>query len=148
VFAGLLLRNPNVPDQKKVFYLVAAGIAGLVVGFLWGLQFPVIKKIWTSSYVLVAGGYSCLILALFFQIIEIWQRRKWCMPFVWIGMNAITIYLIFNLFPLRTLAERVAGGPIEKSIAPRGELLLAAVVVTLVFALMRFLYIRKIFLRL
>ena len=148
VFAGLLLRNPNVPDQKKVFYLVAAGIAGLVVGFLWGLQFPVIKKIWTSSYVLVASGYSCLILALFFQIIEIWQRRKWCMPFVWIGMNAITIYLIFNLFPLRTLAERVAGGPIEKSIAPRGELLLAAVVVTLVFALMRFLYIRKIFLRL
>jgi predicted acyltransferase len=148
VFAGLWLRNSNVTDQRKVVYLVAAGIAGVVLGFLWGWQFPVIKKIWTSSYVLVAGGYSCVILALFYQIIEIWQRRKWCMPFVWIGMNAITIYLVFNLFPLRPLAERIAGGPIEKAIAPWGEFLLATLVVMLMFALVRFLYQRKIFLRL
>jgi predicted acyltransferase len=148
VFAGLLLRNSRVTDQKKVLFLAAAGIAGVVLGFLWGLQFPVIKKIWTSSYVLVAGGYSCLILALFYQIIEIWQRRKWCMPFVWIGMNAITIYLVFNLFPLQPLAERIMGGPVEKSIAPWGELLLAMLVVALMFALVRFLYQRKIFLRL
>lgn len=147
VFAGLLLKNPNVTDRAKVFYLAAAGLCGLMLGFIWGLQFPVIKKIWTSSYVLVAGGYACLILALFYQVIEIWQRRRWCLPFVWIGMNAITIYLIFNLFPLGPLAERIAGGPIEKSISPWGEFLLATVVVALMFGLVRFLYQRKIFLR-
>jgi hypothetical protein len=50
--------------------------------------------------------------------------------------------------PLGPLAERVAGGPIEKSISPWGEFLLAAVVVALMFAFVRFLYQRKIFLRL
>ena len=56
-----------------------------------------IKKIWTSSYVLIAGGYACLMLAAFYQMIEIWQWRKWCIPFLWIGMNPITIYLAANL---------------------------------------------------
>ena len=46
--------------------LIAAGVATIAVGYLWGLQFPVIKNIWTSSYVLVAGGWSLLLLALFY----------------------------------------------------------------------------------
>ena len=147
-FAGFLLKNPGVPDQRKVYYLLVGGIAGVILGFLWGLQFPVIKKIWTSSYVLVAGGYSCLLLAAFFQMIEIWQWRRWCTPFVWIGMNAITIYLVFNLLPLGPIAERIAGGPVEHALNPWGELVLSLVVVGLMFALVRFLYQRKIFLRL
>src|SRR6266478_3227938 len=80
VFAGLLLKSKTTPDPRKVRLLLTGGVVAIALGFLWGLQFPVIKKIWTSSYVLVAGGYSCLVLALFFNIIEIWQRRKWCMP--------------------------------------------------------------------
>ena len=91
---------------------------------------------------------ACLFLAAFYQMIEVWQWRRWCMPFVWIGMNAITIYLVFNLLPLGPLAERVAGGPVEKSLAPWGEFLLSVLVVALMFALVRFLYQRKIFLRL
>jgi predicted acyltransferase len=148
VFAGLLLRSSSVPDQKKVFYLLAAGIAGVVAGFLWGLQFPVIKKIWTSSYVLVAGGYASLFLAAFFQMIEIWQWRRWCMPFVWIGMNAITIYLAFHLISFGDLAKLVAGGPVYKALGSWGDLVMALVVISMTFALVRFLYQRKIFLRL
>ena len=55
VFAGMLLRNRNVAEQRKVNLLLAAGAAGVVLGFLWGMQFPVIKKIWTSSFVLEIG---------------------------------------------------------------------------------------------
>jgi predicted acyltransferase len=84
VFAGLFLRNTSYTDQQKVFHLGAAGVGALAVGYVWGLQFPVIKKLWTSSYVLVAGGYSCLLLAAFYQMIEIWQWKKWCVPFLWI----------------------------------------------------------------
>jgi predicted acyltransferase len=65
VFAGLLLANERLSGQRKVVYLAAAGVIGVALGWLWGLQFPVIKKIWTSSYVLVAGGYSALLLAFF-----------------------------------------------------------------------------------
>jgi len=148
VFAGFLLRNPKVSDQKKVLCLLAAGVAGVVLGFLWGLEFPVIKKIWTSSYVLVAAGYACLILAAFYQMVEIWQWRRWCTPFVWIGMNPITIYLAFHLIPFGDYAKLVVGGPVRDAFGVWGDMLVAVTVVALSLGLVRFLYQRKIFLRL
>ena len=148
IFAGLLLKNGAVSDEKKVYYLLAAGVAGVLAGFLWGLQFPVIKKIWTSSYVLVAGGYACLLLAAFHQMIEIWQWRKWCVPFLWIGMNPITIYLACGLLPIGDLAGLIVGGPVQAAVGPWGDFVLALTAVAMMFAFVRFLYQRKIFLRL
>jgi predicted acyltransferase len=148
VFAGLLLRNPNVPDQRKVFLLAGAGIAGAALGFLWGLEFPVIKKLWTSSYVLVAGGYACLFLAAFYQMIEIWQWRKWCTPFVWIGMNPITIYLVFHFVSFEKLANLLVGGPVATALGSFAPVILSLAVLALMFAFVRFLYNRKLFLRL
>jgi predicted acyltransferase len=148
VFAGLLLRTGSVPDQRKVLYLLGAGVAGVALGFLWGLQFPVIKKIWTSSYVLVAGGYACLFLGAFYEVVEIWGRRKWCTPFVWIGMNPITIYLVFHLVRFENIAKLVVGGPVERAFGAWGPMVLALAVVALMLLFVRFLYERKIFLRL
>jgi predicted acyltransferase len=148
VFAGFLLRNGKMADQKKVAYLALAGIGCVVTGFLWGLEFPVIKKIWTSSYVLVAGGYACLFLAAFYQMVEIWQWRKWCIPFVWIGMNPITIYLAFHLIKFEDYAKLVVGGPVRAAFGTWGDMVMAVAVVALSFGLVRFLYNRKIFLRL
>ena len=147
VFVGFLLKNQTIPDQKKVNYLLIAGVAGLVVGFLWGLQFPVIKKIWTSSYVLVAGGFSCPLVAAFYQMIEIWQWRKWCIPFIWIGTNAITIYLAFHLIEFQKYADLTVGGPVHQALGNWGDLLRSLVVVGMSLAIVRFLYNRKIFLR-
>jgi len=148
LFAGLLLKNGAVPDQKKVAWLLAAGVAAVALGWTWNLSFPVIKKIWSSSYVLVAGGYSCLLLAAFYQVIEIWGVKKWSTPFIWIGMNPINIYLAFHLIDFRKFADLVAGGPVKQAVSPFGELLIACVVVALMLAFVRFLYQRKIFLRL
>jgi predicted acyltransferase len=148
VFAGFLLKNSTVPDQKKVIYLLTAGAASVVLGFIWGLEFPVIKKIWTSSYVLVAGGYSCLALAAFYQIVEIWQIRKWCVPFVWIGMNPITIYLTMHIVKFFILADLFVGGPVAIKLDVWSEAAGAFLVVLMMFAFVRFLYNRKIFLRL
>src|SRR5882672_7480347 len=97
VFAGLLLKNPSVAPARKVRLLVEWGCAGVVAGLLWHVQFPIIKKIWTSSFVLFTAGLSSLLLALFYYIIDIKNRRDWCRPFVWIGMNSITIYLIVHV---------------------------------------------------
>ena len=148
VFAGLLLKNGAGSDQKKVLYLLAAGVAGVIAGSIWGLQFPVIKKIWTSSYVLIAGGYSCLLLGAFYQMIEIWQWRKWCTPFIWIGMNAITVYLAASLFPFENIAVRLVGGPVKAACGPWGDLVVIVTCEAMLLVLVRFLYQRKIFLRL
>src|SRR6185312_9482220 len=62
VFAGMLLRDIRVKPDRKSLWLIGAGIALVLAGHLWALQFPIIKAIWTSSFVLVAGGYSAIIL--------------------------------------------------------------------------------------
>lgn len=147
VFAGYLLKDARLGQQRKFFYLVAGGVASVALGWLWGLQFPVIKKIWTSSYVLVAGGYSALLLAAFYQVIEIWGFSAWALPFVWIGMNPITVYLAHNIVDFDELALRFAGGPIKESAGVYGELLVTTVIMALTFLLVRFMYNRKIFLR-
>jgi hypothetical protein len=148
VFAGLLLRNRNLSESRKVAWLVVAGIAGVGLGSAWGLQFPVIKKLWTSSFVLVAGGYSCLLLAVFHQVIEVWKVRKWTGPFVWIGMNPIAIYLTYKFVDFQQLASRLVGGPVKLACGNYGDLLLTLVVLGMGLMFVRFLYQRKLFLKL
>ena len=152
IFAGLLLRRTDVADLKKVAWLAAGGIAALTLGFAWGLQFPVVKKIWTSSFVLVAGGWSLLLLAAFYYVVDVLQWRAWCQPLVWIGMNAITLYVASNLLNYRRVAQRLAGGDVkaffDSALAPRtGDLVLGLVGIALMLWLARFLYRRQIFLR-
>jgi predicted acyltransferase len=156
IFAGLLLKNPAVSDQRKVAWLLSTGAGAVVLGWLWGLQFPVIKKIWTSSYVLVAGGYSAMLLAAFFWVVDIKQWRGWCQPFVWIGMNPLTLYLTSNFLGglgFEKLARRLAGGPVKGFLdahvaAGSGDMVIALVAIGLFLWFARFLYQRKIFLRL
>src|SRR5437899_6086932 len=145
VLAGLLLQNKSVSDSRKVQILAIAGVVAVIAGFLWGIRFPVIKKIWSSSYVLVAGGYSALLLALFYQVIEIWQAQTWAKAFVWIGANAITLYMANNIINFRRLAMRFSGGDVKNFFDNTltngfGDLVIAVVAVTLSILLSRFLY--------
>lgn len=153
VFAGLLLQSKSIHEQQKVYYLLLSGALGVVAGFLWGLQFPVIKKIWTSSYVLVAGGYSAILLGIFYQVVDIWKYQSWCQPFIWIGMNSITIYLANNIIGFRRLAARFVGGDVKNFLDAHitsgfGDLTVSLVGLALGIWLVHFLYRKKIFLRL
>jgi predicted acyltransferase len=154
VFAGLLLKSSTVRERKKLVYLVSFGLAGVALGWLWNLQFPVIKKIWTSSFVLVAGGYSALLLAVFYWVIDVLRFEAWCRPFVWIGMNSITIYLAENIIGgFDTIAARFVGGDIkvwfDRHVTQGfGDIVIAAVGMLLAVLFLRFLYRRKVFLRL
>src|SRR4029453_8081425 len=73
VFAGLLLKEPSLQPHQKTLWLIGAGAAMIALGVLWGLQFPIVKNIWTSSYVLVCGGLSALLLGVFHQVIDAWE---------------------------------------------------------------------------
>jgi predicted acyltransferase len=148
VFVALLLKNQSLPEKKKVYHLIGGGILSLVLGYLWGLQFPIIKKIWTSSYVLVAGGYSCLLMGIFYLVIDVWKIQKWTLPFVWIGTNAIMTYMSRNILNFDRLAARFVGGDLQTALTKQwGVLLLMAVSLALTLLLVRFFYRQKIFLR-
>jgi predicted acyltransferase len=153
VFAGLLLKHKNIADLPKVAWLVGAGVLAVGIGWLWNFQFPVIKKIWTSSYVLVAGGYSAMLLGLFYLVVDVWKSQWWCQPFVWIGMNSITIYLVKNILGgFGKLAGRFVGGDIKTFFDTHvatgfGDMMISIVGLLLAFWFVYFLYKRKIFLR-
>ncbi len=147
VLAGKLLKNPSVSPPRKAAYLLIAGAVLVPLGFWWGEQFPVIKKLWTSSYVLVAGGYSFLLLGGFYLVIDVWKFRRGLAPLVWIGANALTMYLVSTIVSFPKVAERVVGGEIKHWFGPWDETFIAVVSLALLGVAARFLYQRKIFLR-
>jgi predicted acyltransferase len=91
VFAGYWLKS-NRSGRRKTLGLVAGGIFCLAVGYLWGMVFPIIKHIWTSSYVMWAGGWCLLLTALFYWVIDVRGWSRWAFFFVVIGTNAILVY--------------------------------------------------------
>lgn len=111
VFAGYLLRS-HLPDNRKTLWLVALGVACLASGWVWSFWFPIIKNRWTSTYVLWAGGWSYLALALFYWIIDVRRYRAWAFPFIVIGMNAIVAYMAWGVFArsFRLMADTLVGG--------------------------------------
>jgi predicted acyltransferase len=152
IFAGLHLKRKDICERKKVGMLVGAGIISIALGFLWGLQFPIVKKIWTSSFVLVAGGFSAILLGLFYFIIDVRKVDWWAAPFVWIGTNAITIYMLGHIVEFTDLSKRVAGGGIkgwlDAAVRPgAGDFTIACLALLFAILFCRFLYRRRIFLK-
>jgi predicted acyltransferase len=111
VFAGYLLRSRK-PDSQKLLWLLGLAVACLVSGWVWSFWFPIIKNRWTSTYVLWAGGWSYLALALFYWIIDVRRYRTWAFPFIVVGMNAIVAYMAWGVFgrSFRLMADTLVGG--------------------------------------
>ena len=95
VFTGSFLRwySPKWTMLKKGLMLFAAGLILILLGSIWNLEFPINKRLWSSSFVLYVGGWSLQFLAVFYLLIDVAGLKKWSMPFVWIGTNSILIYL-------------------------------------------------------
>ena len=97
ILTGLWLRTrESIPAKTRG--LAAAAAASLVLGYLWSFEFPLNKNMWTSSFVLVAGGYSLALLALTFWAVEQKDWRKgWTWVWLVFGSNAIAAYLFSEL---------------------------------------------------
>lgn len=111
VFAGELMRSSRTA-RRKLLWLAALGAGCLLAGWLWSYQFPFIKRRWTSSYTLWACGWSYLMLAPFYWIVDVKGWRKWAFPFVVVGMNSIAAYMGWGLFSgaFRRAAEVFTNG--------------------------------------
>ncbi len=118
VLAGHWLRSSR-GGWAKVLGLLVAGLVCAGVGLAWSQVFPIIKILWTSSYVLFAGGLSFLLLALFYAVIDVMKLRAWAFPFVVIGANAITIYIGQGIIDFVKIADYLFGGVVALSGAGR-----------------------------
>ncbi len=145
VLAGHLLRSQG-PGPRKAALLAISGLVCLAGGWLWGLAFPIIKHIWTSSMVLWAGGWSLLLLALLYWVIDVRGHRRWAFPFSVIGMNAIVAYMAPHFFDFGHTARALFGG-LAKWLGAFGEVLLAFTAVGVLWTGLYLLYRNKKFLR-
>ena len=105
MFAGELLRRKDVTGNRKTLMLGGAGALCLALCLAWEPWCPINKKIWTPTFVLAAGAYSYLALAAFYWIIDVRGWRKWTFFFRVIGMNAIAIYVLKRVLPMRSIGE-------------------------------------------
>jgi predicted acyltransferase len=93
ILTGNFLKNSSVRPQTKALRMAIVGAIFLGLAQLWNLDFPINKNLWTSSFVLNVGGYSLLLLSIFYYIIDVLGYQKWAFYFKVIGMNSILIYM-------------------------------------------------------
>jgi len=159
--AGLWLGSAATP-QRKVAGLLAAGAAGLVIGQIWDVAFPINKNLWTSSYVMFTAGGAAVLLAACYWLIDVLGFRGWTKPFVILGTNAITLYVVSGLLVETLGTIRVpddGGGTAALSrylyveyfvplASPKNASLLYALAhLALLFVLLAWMYRRRVFLR-
>ena len=150
VFTGTFLRwkSEKWTMQNKSFAIIAAGLACLALGLLWNFVFPINKNMWTSSFVLYAGGYSLLLFALFYFIIDVKALKKWSLPFVWIGTNSILIYMSSHgLVNFESTASALFGGLIKLCPELWQPVWLSCGILLIQLAAVYFLYKKKLFLK-
>jgi len=112
IFAGNLLRTPDqtMPKTRKAAWLAGSGLLCLGLALVWDASFPINKILWSSSFVMLTGGFSLLLLALFYSIIDLLHWRRWTFFFIVIGMNSIVIYMIGGFIDFRYTAKALFGG--------------------------------------
>ncbi|MEO5911372.1 MAG: heparan-alpha-glucosaminide N-acetyltransferase domain-containing protein [Pelobium sp.] len=93
VLMGLTLKSKKRTEENKVAWLFTYGLIAVIIGLVWDLFFPINKALWTSSYVLYAGGLASMGLGMCYWLIDVQGFTKFTKPFVIYGVNAITVFL-------------------------------------------------------
>ena len=141
--SGHWLRREGASGLKKALVLFCGGAVCLGLGGLWDLAFPINKNLWSSSFVLWTAGWSLLLLATFYLVIDVWGYQRWAFFFVVIGMNAITIYMLQAFVDFRGVAQ-VLFARAELRVHP---VLFAGAGLLLEWILLYWMYRRRLFLR-
>lgn len=145
VLAGHVLMSTRTP-LSKVSRLLVAGALSLGAGLLWSLSFPIIKLMWTSSYVLVSGGLSFMALGFFYWIVDVLQYRQWAFGFVVIGMNSTAVYVATQVFDFR-LVGNIFVGHLLPMIGRWGGFVEASAAVAVVWLILYWMFCKKEFIK-
>lgn len=96
---GILMQSAS-RSGRVVMTLLAGGVAGIALGLVWNVAFPINKNLWTSSYVFFTAGMAAVILAACYAFVDAWPStlsRAVARPFCVLGTNAILLYVLSSL---------------------------------------------------
>lgn len=145
MFTGEFIRQPEV--KKKTPWMLGAAAVLLAAGLLWSLVFPINKKLWTSSFVLVVGGISLAVYAAIYYLVEVKGWQGWTFPLRVVGLNSITIYLLQQVVPMQEVTGFFLGGAAGLLPGGWGAVLLSAGYLCLCWLVLYFLWRHKVFLK-
>jgi predicted acyltransferase len=149
--AGRWLRS-GIGTHELLKRLLLAGVVGLAGGILLHLLgiCPVVKRIWTPAWVLFSGGWCFWLLSFFYWIIDVNGHRKWALPLVVVGMNSIAIYCLIHLidrFIMDSLFIHLGHSPFQFLGAAYEPLLAGIVTMSIFYLILRWMFRRKLFIR-
>jgi predicted acyltransferase len=145
--AGFLIRKKGYSPTRKALFIALGGVGVLAIGLALSPFYPVIKKMWTVSYVLLAAGVSALLLSLFYYVIDVKGSKNWTLFFRVFGMNSITIYMGARIINFQGISRFFLNWTSVHINEQWGAVFITTGVLILQWALLLFLYKRKIFLR-
>lgn len=160
MLAGKLLSGEKTASDKVV-WLFFTGSVLIVLGLGWGMIFPINKPLWTSSYVLYTGGIAMQFLACCYWLVDVQGFKKWAMPFVYYGVNALFVFVASALLVKSLSRVKITDGENEVSflryvyqygyttwLSPLNASLLYAITLVLIFlVVLWWMYKRKIFVK-
>lgn len=145
-FAGCILQLKSLTEYRKTVMLTIIGITLIIIALFISPFYPIIKKCWTTTFNLLAGGISFLLIALFYLVIDVWRIRKWSFYFRVIGLNSVFVYLFTRIFPVGNIIEYFIGW-IVKPLEEWGNLVMAIGYLCGVWLLLYFMYRKNIFVK-
>ncbi|HBL77135.1 MAG: hypothetical protein A2W90_18805 [Bacteroidetes bacterium GWF2_42_66] len=147
-FTGVILKRDNKTGLQNVMLLSIIGTGLITLSLLISPFYPVIKNCWTSTFTMLAGGISFLLVALFYLVIDIWGKSKWSFFFRVIGMNSIFVYLFYRFVNIREISGQLFGWLGILMEGETGKLTISFGSVLLVWLLLYYMYRKNIFIRL
>jgi heparan-alpha-glucosaminide N-acetyltransferase len=151
MWSGMWLKSSRT-TREKLNGLIVAGVTLTLAGLVlqWLHINPIVKRIWTSSYTLYSGGLVVLMLAAFYGIVELKGWKRWAFPLLVIGANSIAIYVMswtMEHFVTESLLTHLGRAPFLMLGAPFEPVLRGAAVLLVFWAILFWMYRRKVFLR-
>jgi hypothetical protein len=147
IIVGNYLKNDLASGTKKSIILLFLGTLFIGIAFIWDMDFPINKNLWSSSFVMMVGGLSMILLSLFYYIIDVKGYKNWAFFFKVIGMNSILIYVSGHFINWEYSTNGLFHWVGQLISEPYNAVVLATLYVGVKWLFLYFMYQKKVFLK-
>lgn len=147
IITGIYLQKVEPTLAKKALYMALSGLIAIIIAQAWNLDFPINKNLWSSSFVMQTVGLSLLLFAVFYYVIDVLKYNRWTLFFQVIGMNSILIYISNKFIDWDYTAKAFFKWLEQLFGEPYSILVIAVAIVIIKWVFLKFLYNKKVFLR-